>query len=53
MLFPAGLFPWTAVSLIAVYQVETPYLIIGWISIALTGMLGLYLSIRAIYKQEQ
>ncbi len=53
MLFPASLFPWTAVSLIAVYQVETPYLIIGWISIALTGMLGLYLSIRAIYKQEQ
>lgn len=53
MLFTASLFPWTAVSLIAVYQAETPYLIIGWISIALTGMLGLYLSIRAIYKQEQ
>lgn len=53
MIFLASLIPWTAVSLISIYQVESPYIIIGIISIVLIGIIGLFLSIRSINKQEQ
>lgn len=53
MMMPASFVPWTAVSLVAVYQVESPYIIIGTLSIALTGIVGLGLALRSIYKQDQ
>lgn len=53
IILPASIVPWTAVTLVAVYQVERPYMIIGIISIALTGMLGLLLALRSIYRQDQ
>lgn len=53
MLLPASIIPWTAVSLAAVYNVEGVYSIIGMISIVITGIIGLFLAIRAIYKQDQ
>lgn len=52
MILPASIVPWTAVSLVAVYQVESPYLVIGLISIALTGIVGLFLALQSIYKQD-
>lgn len=52
MILPASIVPWTAVSLVAVYQVESPYFVIGLISIALTGIVGLFLALQSIYKQD-
>lgn len=49
----ASIVPWTAVSLVAICQVESPYIVIGIISIVLTGIFGLLLALRSIYKQEQ
>ena len=53
MILPASIVPWTAVSLVTIYQIESPYLIIGIISIAVTGIIGLLLALRSIYKQDQ
>lgn len=53
MILPASIVPWTAVSLVTIYQIESPYLIIGIISIAITGIIGLLLALRSIYKQDQ
>lgn len=53
MILPASILPWTAVSLVTIYEIESPYLIIGIISIAITGITGLFLALRSIYKQEQ
>ena len=53
MIFLASLIPWTAVSLISIYQVESPYIIIGITFITLIGIIGLFLSIQSINKQEQ
>lgn len=49
----SSLIPWTAVSLISIYQVESPYIIIGITFITLIGIIGLFLSIQSINKQEQ
>lgn len=53
MLLPASILPWTAVSLVTVYQVENPYRIIGILSIAAAGIIGLLLALRAIRRQDQ
>lgn len=53
MILPASIVPWTAVSLVAIYQVENPYMTIGIISIVLTGIMGMFLALRSIYKQDQ
>lgn len=53
MILPASILPWTAVSLAAVYQVESPYIIIGITSIVLTGIVGFLLALRSIKKQDQ
>ena len=53
MMIPASIIPWTAVSLVSVYQVENPYFIIGIISIILTGIFGVFLALRAIHEQDQ
>lgn len=52
MLPLASLMPWTAVSLVSVYQVEGPYTAIGMVSIALTGIFGVQSALRAIDKQD-
>lgn len=52
MLLPASIAPWTAVSLAAIHPVECPYRIIGIISIAATGIIGLFLALRSIYRQD-
>ena len=51
MLLPAGLMPWTAVSLVSVYQVEGPYTAIGMIFIAMTGIFSVQSALRVIDKQ--
>lgn len=53
MILPASMIPWTAVSLVALYQVQSPYCVIGIFSISLTGVIGLLLALREIYKQDQ
>lgn len=53
MIFLASLIPWTAVSLLSIYQVESLYIIMGIISIALTGIIGLFLALQSICRQEQ
>ena len=53
MILPASIVPWTAVSLVTIYQVENPYFIIGIISIAITGIFGLFLALWSIYKKDQ
>lgn len=53
MILPASIIPWTAVSLTAVYKTESLYTGIGIISIVLTGIGGLFLALRSIYKQDQ
>lgn len=53
MILPASIVPWTAVSLVAIYQVENPYIIISTISIILVGIIGLFLALRELYKQDQ
>lgn len=53
LILPASIVPWTAVSLIAIYQVESPYIIIGTISIILIGAVGLFFALRELYKQDQ
>lgn len=53
MMLPASMMPWTAVPLIALYQVQSPYRVIGIVSILLTGVIGLLLALREIYKQDQ
>lgn len=53
MVLPSSIIPWTAVSLVAIYQVESPYIIIGITSIVLTGTFGLLLALHSIYKQDQ
>lgn len=53
MIMPASIIPWTAVSLVAVYQVESPYIVIGIVAILLTGIFGIILSLQSIYKQDQ
>lgn len=53
LILPASIVPWTAVSLVAIYQVESPYIIIGTISIILVGVVGLFLALRELYKQDQ
>lgn len=53
MILPASMIPWTAVSLVALYQVQSPYCVIGIFSISLTGVIGLLLALREIYQQDQ
>lgn len=53
MILPASMIPWTAVSLVALYQVQSPYRVISIVSILLTGTIGLILALREIYKQDQ
>ena len=53
MMIPASIIPWTAVSLVSVFQVENPYFIIGIISIILTEIFGVFLALRAIHEQDQ
>lgn len=53
MILPASMIPWTAVSLVALYQVQCPYRVISIVSILLTGTIGLILALREIYKQDQ
>lgn len=53
MVLPASIVPWTAVPLAAVYQVKSPYIEIGMISIIVTGIAGLLLALRSFYRQDQ
>lgn len=53
IILPASMIPWTAVSLVALYQVQSPYCVIGIFSISLTGVIGLLLALREIYQQDQ
>ena len=53
MIIPASIVPWTAVSLVTIYDVESPYAVIGIISILLTGIFGILLALHSIYKQDQ
>lgn len=52
MILPASIIPWTAVPLVSVYQVRNPYMMIGLISVVLTGITGLLLALRSMYRQE-
>lgn len=52
MLPLASHMPWTAVSLVSVYQVEWPYTAIWMVSIALTGIFGVCLTLLAIDEQD-
>ena len=52
-LLPASFVPWTAVPLVAVHQLKSPYFGIGLASILITGTLGLILSCYSFYIQDQ
>lgn len=52
MMMAASFIPWTAVSLVSIFQVKSPYVVIGMISILLTGTLGVLLALRSAYRQD-
>ena len=47
MIILASIVPWTAVSLVTIYDVENPYAVIGIISILLTGIFGILLALMS------
>lgn len=53
MILPACIVPWSAVSIIAMNQIGSPYVQIGLTSIILVGLIGLFLSCLSFNKQDQ
>lgn len=53
MILPACIVPWSAVSIIAMNQIGSPYVQIGLTSIILVGLIGLFLSYLSFNKQDQ
>lgn len=53
MILQASIVPWTAVPLVAIYQLKSPYIEISLITILLTGLIGLLLSCYSFHKQDQ
>lgn len=53
MILPACLVPWSAVSIIAMNQIGSPYIQIGLTSVILVGLIGLFLSCFSFNKQDQ
>lgn len=53
MILPACIVPWSAVPIISIYQVSSPYMEIGLTSIILSGLISFFMACLSFNRQDQ